>query len=224
MARVDVLLPQTLGEVPLSGVVCIVLLSLLPVALLSTTSYLKVSIVLGILRNALGVQGVPSAAVSALLALVISIQIMYPVGAEVVSRIPSEKAPKTLSELGDVINCMSEPLAAFLRSNTRTKERLYFLKRSVPRTTDAAALNESLISLIPAFVFSEIANACAIGVRIYLPFLVIDLVVTSLLVGVGMGMMSPATVALPLKLLLFVSVDGWLLLAQGLVNSYAAPH
>ena len=237
---------SALGDVPLSGVVGIVLLSLLPLALLSVTSFLKLSVVLSILRNALGAQGVPSAALSALLSLLLTIHIMRPVAVEMAARI-AHMAPEqqvettnrprrerirleTVRDLLIVLDAAAEPLADFLRRHSGLRQRRYFIdpQRSSPIATIGTAAStealagESFYSLIPAFVFSELAAACALGVRIFLPFMVIDLVVASVLVGMGMGMVSPVTVALPLKLLLFVSVDGWFLLAEGLVRSYGS--
>ena len=247
---------STVTALPITGVVVLVLLSLLPLALLSMTSFLKVSVVLNILRTALGAQGIPSVALTGLLAMILTAHIMRPVGEEMLRAVerhePRPAAPPrervnltTVADLVRVAVVASAPLERFLRAQSGLRERRYFLALG----TDAAKTGlaersdivndggvvthvgavksteplpgESFLSLVPAFVFSELRAACAIGVRIYLPFLVIDLVIASLLVGVGMSMVSPVPVALPLKLLLFVTVDGWLLLAEGLVQSYA---
>ena len=236
---------STFTALPLTGVLALVLLALLPLALLAVTSFLKVSVVLSILRSALGAQGIPSAAVTALLALILTVHIMRPVGEEMVRTLatrarqptPSLGARIDLKSLTDLMRtaaALATPLERFLRLQSGMRERHYFiafgsgvtlrapiLNHSIPARTADPLPGESFVSLVPAFVFSELSAACAIGVRIYLPFLVIDLVIASLLVGVGMSMVSPVTVALPLKLLLFVTVDGWLLLAEGLVQSYA---
>jgi len=230
---------------PIVLLVCLGLFSLMPILLMGTTSFIKISVVLSIFRNALGAGQLPSAAVSGLLSLALSLHIMTPVIQETLqqgkvlgSKHLSASAPldsilklppKQLQELAEGI---LKPLETFLLKHSNLREREFFAaahltddeKQNVPCGIDSQCKpqGESLLTLIPAFVLSELQAAFAIGFSIFLPFLVIDLVIANLLVGMGMVMVSPVTISLPFKVLLFVSCDGWFLLCTGLINSYGS--
>lgn len=191
--------------------------SLLPFLALSVTSFLKLSIVFAILRNALGAGQIPSQALGALLAFVLSAFIMAPTGQKMFAAITESKSPKVGSTVEDLLQLGSTtipPLEQFLKSNTREREREFF------RSLRGEQEEESLLTLIPAFVISEVHQAFAIGFIIFLPFLVVDLVVANVLIGLGMMMVSPVSISLPFKLVLFVLCDGWFLLTQSLIRSY----
>ncbi len=235
---------------PVLMVPLFIALSLVPFMFLAVTSFLKLSVVFGILRNALGAQQVPSASVSSLLALVLTIQIMSPVMSETTSlldkaiegrNISNKNQPWTVSSILEVAKEASLPLESFLIKHSRTRERIFFAQlgkdtaklpedKSVVSKdnlecgegshTNCRPRGETLFTLVSSFVLSELYQAFAIGFSIFLPFLVIDLVTANLLVGLGMMMVSPVTVSLPFKLILFVLCDGWFLLCRSLVLSY----
>jgi type III secretion protein R len=114
----------------------------------------------------------------------------------------------------------AEPLQDFLRTHSHPRERQFFARSRQSAEQADAQRKEDLFSLIPAFLISELQEAFTIGFLLFLPFLVIDLVVANILIGLGMSMMSPVTISLPIKLLLFVLCDGWFLLSKGLVLGY----
>lgn len=207
-------------------------LSLLPFAIMLLTSYIKIVIVLSLLRNALGVQQSPPNQVLTGIALLMTIYVMFPTalamynaGADFINK----QAPQQLfsSESADymvkVIDLSKEPMRDFLQRNTSGKNMTSFYQlayRSFPETFRADLKPTDFIVLVPAFITSQLKAAFEIGVLIYLPFFVIDLVTSNILLAMGMMMLSPLTIALPLKLLLIVMVDGWTLIIQGLVLSF----
>lgn len=208
-------------------------LSLLPLLLLATTSYLKLSVVLNILRSAIGGQQIPSAAVVSLLSLVLSLHIMTPVVHEIIDSLPapasSTAPPAALDRTVSLLRAANEPLMAFLRRHSDLRERRFFAdstgtvpstREEVSESDEALRSRESLFSLIPAFVLTELRGAFTLGFFLYLPFLVIDLLVSSILVALGMNMVSPITISFPLKLAVFVCSDAWFLLCRALVLHY----
>jgi len=234
---------------PINQVLSLIVLGALPIIFMTTTSYLKVSVVLSVLRSALGGGQIPSQSLSGILALLISLFTISPVIENMLTRYDSEnsKNPKSSlikkTELTIVskVTFVFEPLIEFMRLNTQLKERLYFYRLDRKRTlgdkfsdiecsnTDIDQLkqclkmNESISSLVISYVSSELRTACTLGVYIFVPFLVIDLVISTLLTGLGMMMVSPVTITLPLKLLVFIMSDGWRLLIENLVNNYKLP-
>jgi len=204
------------AENPLYSAAVISAVAVLPFVVLSTTSFLKLSIVFGILKNALGAQQVPSGAIIALLSLVLTVHIMRPVGDETYALLQEnglfEGEKKSIEEMLEIVEASGEPVRKFLIKHSEERERLFFSKGEEG--------SESLMTLVPAFVLTELAEAFMIGFTVFLPFLVVDLVIANLLVGLGMMMVSPITIALPFKLLLFVLCDGWFLLSRGLVLTY----
>jgi len=225
---------QTAGNYPNITVMMAVLagLSLLPFVVMLLTSYIKIAIVLSLLRNAIGVQQSPPNQVINGIALLMSIYVMYPTGIamyEAAEDYIKAKAPTELFSgstpeyLIEVASRAKEPLRQFLQRNTVPKHLTSFYHlamRSFPTKAHASIKTNDFIVLIPAFLTSQLKAAFEIGVLIYLPFFVIDLVTSNILLAMGMMMLSPLTIALPLKLLLLVMVDGWTLLLQGLVLSF----
>ncbi len=210
---------------PLYIVVALLALSLAPFVALMVTSYVKLSIVLSLVRNALGIQQIPPNMVINGLALILSLYIMAPVGLETYDIItgtvnPNDKFDNILKSIGDA----REPLREFLLKHSEKKERLFFAQsaKKMWQNESAQKLKDNdLVVLIPAFTVHELAKAFKIGFLIYLPFIIIDLIISNILLAMGMMMMSPMTVSLPFKLLLFVLTDGWTKLIHAMVLSYA---
>lgn len=218
--------PDTLLGRPVALVVALALVSLLPFVFMSLTAFVKISTVLQITKSAIGAQSVPSNTVIMALAAALSLLAMAPVGERIVERTrPLIEAPKleTSELISRGLTAVGEPLRDFLRANASDKERARFLE--VARASRSAEQRELLTEddftiLAPAFVVTELTEAFAVGFLIYLPFLVLDLVVANVLLALGMQMLNPTQVSLPFKLLLFVAIDGWGLLAQALIAGY----
>jgi flagellar biosynthetic protein FliP len=194
------------------------LLSVAPSLLLLCTSFTKIFVVLGITRNALGLTGMPPNQVLAGLALFLSLFIMGPVLSEVNDKGVQPYLKDTKSQSVAFTDGV-QPLRTFMAQHTRPDEIALLTKvadRPKPANIDAVPLT----TLIPAFVLSELRAAFIIGFVIFVPFLVIDMVVSASLMSLGMMMLPPVTVALPFKLLLFVMVNGWGLVITALVASY----
>jgi len=211
------------------------LLSLLPFLLLMLTSFVKLTVVLSILKSAIGGGQVPPSSIVTGLSAILTLFIMAPTGQRMYQALADETpagpngVPGLLARLDSLGGALAaadrvkEPVRAFLLANAGPRERGSFLAlaREMRPPADRAAMSDrDFLVLAPAFVVSELRRAFEIGFMLFLPFLVVDLVVANLLVGLGMTSLSPALVALPFKLLLFVLVDGWHLVARGLVQSY----
>ena len=199
-------------------IIALTLLSLLPAILLTCTSFTKILVVLGLTRNALGLQQTPPNQVLAGLALFLSLFIMGPVLSSIndAGVQPYLHGTKTSAQAWqDGI----KPLKGFMLEHT-DKDELTLLtsvaKRDLPKDKD----DVSMATLVPAFVLSELKQAFIIGFIVFIPFLVIDIVVSGALMALGMMMMPPVMVSLPFKLLLFVLVDGWGLVIRSVVASY----
>jgi type III secretion protein R len=193
---------------------------------MTVTAFVKIATVLQIVRGAIGAQGVPSSTVIMALSGALTLVAMAPVGDRILSRATplfSRETADTVTLVREGVEAVKEPMRDFLRANASDKERARFLvvaqgSRSADERDRVRA--DDLTVLVPAFVVSELTAAFAVGFLIYLPFLVIDLVVSNVLLALGMQMMSPTQVSLPFKLLLFVATDGWGLLARALVGGY----
>lgn len=200
------------------------LLGLVPLVFVTTTSFLKISIVLSLVRNALGVQQAPPNIVLYALALMMTVFIMAPVGQDIGDAIQSDpNATRNASSLVAAAKRGAEPMRKFLLANSKTEQRDFFIgqaKRLWPAKMASEVRQDDLLILVPAFVVTELTAAFEIGFLLFLPFIVIDLVVSNILMAMGMMMVSPATITLPLKLFLFVMVDGWSRLLHGLVLTY----
>jgi flagellar biosynthetic protein FliP len=217
---VTVTVPGTNGK-PSSSIVVILAitaLSVAPALLLMMTSFTKIFVVLGLTRNALGLGSTPPTQVLAGLALFLSIFVMGPVLAQVNSQGVQHflKGDKTQSQ---AFNDGVKPLREFMLKQTRGEE-LALMTKDAGQTKPATRDDVQLTTLIPAFVLSELRSAFVMGFLIFIPFLIIDLVVSSSLMSMGMMMLPPVSVSLPFKLLLFVLVDGWGLVVHALVQSY----
>ena len=214
-------------------------LTLLPFVAMIATSYLKIVVVMSLIRNALGIQSIPPNMVINALAMILTFFIMAPVMNEAWDIAKTELAPKQAvvesSSAGapsaemvletEAVVKAAEPFRKFLSAHTSDRERAFFVQtaeRLWGKGPDepAAVDPESFYILIPSFCVSELTKAFQIGFLVYLPFIAIDIIVSNILLAMGMMMVSPVTISLPFKLLLFVMVDGWTLLIQGLIRGY----
>lgn len=209
---------------PVTLIVVMALLAIVPLGVATMTSFLKIAVVLSLVRNALGVQQAPPNLVLYALALMLTCFIMAPIGHEVGRVI--ERDPRQLQTPAGMVALAkegAEPLRRFLLRNSDPRQRNFFMdqaRRIWPAEMSADVRQEDLIILVPAFVITELTAAFEIGFLLFLPFVVIDLVISNILMAMGMMMMSPVTISLPLKLFLFVMVDGWTRLLQGLILTY----
>ncbi|EJN08277.1 flagellar type III secretion system pore protein FliP [Herbaspirillum sp. YR522] len=205
-------------SLPIQTMLMLTALSFIPAAMLMMTCFTRIIIVLSLLRQALGTQSTPPSQVLLGLALFLTFFVMGPV----FDRIYTE-AYQPFSEnkiqMMEALEKGSAPLKEFMLKQTRQADLALYVKLS--RTPDLQGPEDvSLRILVPAFVTSELKTAFQIGFAIFIPFLIIDMVVASILMAMGMMMMSPAIVSLPFKLMLFVLVDGWQLLIGSLAQSF----
>ncbi|ALV08300.1 EscR/YscR/HrcR family type III secretion system export apparatus protein [Roseateles depolymerans] len=233
---------------PVSLVLLLAGIALLPLLMVCTTAFLKISMVLMIVRNALGVQQVPPGIAVNAVALAATLFVMAPIFNEMAGRLqltsPSQDrsgrpsssttpagsnatgdagAPPSRGGLGHIAYA-AEPLREFMLANTLPERRQRFVElaqRQWKRSALGTPHERDYVVLIPCFVVSEMEMALKAGFVLYVPFVVIDLLLSNLLLALGMQMVSPMVVSLPLKLLLFVVLDGWTRLFEGLVASYA---
>jgi type III secretion protein R len=209
---------------PASALVTVVLLALAPFVAVMVTSFTKIIVVLSLLRNALGLQQVPPNVVLNGLAIVLSVYVMFPVALKMGELAgPMEGIGGSTKSLLSAVDKAKEPLRDFLVKHSNPRERNFFLRTAQKTLTPAQAAQvteRDFIIVLPAFTVNELSTAFQIGFLIFLPFLVVDLVISNILMAMGMQMLTPTTVSLPFKLLLFVLVDGWVKLSHGLVLSY----
>jgi type III secretion protein R len=207
---------------PLSLILVLALVGLLPFVFMALTSFVKIATVLQIVRGAIGADGVPSSAVVLALSAALTLIAMAPVGSRIAERLEPLLATPSADPsalIADAIEAVREPLRGFLSINASAKEKQRFARLAKQRQGPAAEVRDTdLMVVVPAFLVTELLEAFTLGFAIYLPFLVIDLVVANVLVGLGMQMMNPNQISLPFKLLLFVAADGWGLLAEALVT------
>jgi len=213
------------GISPLYLIAGLALLGLMPFLLMLVTSYVKIVVVTSLVRNALGVQQVPPAMVMNGLAIILSVFIMAPVAMETGEllsglRISESPAP---SEMIGILEDISPPLRQFLEKNTEPgilKALMNTAQRIWPAHAHDSIRPDNMLILVPSFTITELTRAFQIGFLLYLPFVAIDLIISNILLAMGMMMVSPMTISLPFKLLLFVTLDGWLKISQGLLLSY----
>jgi type III secretion protein R len=228
---------------PALVITTVVGLALAPFVAVMVTSFTKIVVVTSLLRNALGLQQTPPNVVINGLAIILSIYVMYPVildtldlvnnaqGGTSSLQVPGSPAPAaaapaekmSIDRIGQIINVGKEPLRKFLIKHSHERERTFFLesaKRLLPPHQQATLGADDFIVIMPAFTVSELTEAFQIGFLLFLPFVVIDLIVSNILLALGMMMLSPTMVSLPFKLLLFVILNGWAKLIHGLVATY----
>jgi type III secretion apparatus protein, YscR/HrcR family len=213
------------GIDPLMLIFVLAALGLLPFMLMMVTSYVKIVVVISLVRNALGVQQVPPSMVINGLAIIFTVFIMGPVAMntyDAVMRHPTSGNPN-IHEVMGLVETASPPLRKFLEANTDPKVTQVLMstaKRIWPADRHQSITRDNPLIIIPAFTISELTKAFQIGFLLYLPFIAIDLIISNILLAMGMMMVSPMTISLPFKLLLFVTLDGWLKISQGLLLSY----
>jgi type III secretion protein R len=213
-----------LAERPAELLVLLGAMALVPVALVTLTSFLKMAVVLSIARSALGAPQVPPGSAISGLALLLTVVVMGPVADEAWAR-ARDVPPGGLDRTLEAAAAAAEPVRDFLSRFARPDDRQTFLelgRRARRAAAGTAVTDRDVAVLAPAFVVSELRRAFAMGFVVFLPFLVVDLLAANVLLALGLTQLSPTSVALPFKLLLFVAVDGWKLLARGLVLGYLA--
>ncbi|WP_370454120.1 flagellar type III secretion system pore protein FliP [Frondihabitans sp. PhB188] len=206
---------------PSSAVVTLLgltLLSVAPALLLMMTSFTKIFVVLAMTRNALSLQSIPPNQVIAGLALFLSLFIMGPV---LIHINDAALQPYLAGKIDftHAITLAEQPLRTFMTAHTR-EEDIALMTRAAKKANPANIESVPMLTLIPSFMISELRSAFIIGFVIFLPFLVIDLVVSAALMSMGMMMLPPVMISLPFKILLFVLVDGWGLIIKSLIESY----
>ena len=213
---------------PFSLIVLFVGMSLLPFLAMVATSYLKIVVVISLVRNALGVQSIPPNMVVNALALILSFYVMAPVvekGWDIFKEESAKNKDAKVVYETEIAMKAAEPVREWLVRQTDEKSRAFFVSTAeqlwAKDGEEKADVDpESFFILIPSFCVSELTKAFQIGFLVYLPFIAIDIIISNILLAMGMMMVSPVTISLPFKLLLFVMVNGWTLLIQGLVRGY----
>ncbi len=204
--------------------VLVMVMSILPFAAMIVTSYTKVVVVLGLLRNALGVQQVPPNTVLNGIAIIVSCYVMAPIGLVAMKKIQSQ--PHSVQSTQAVLegfNVVREPFRDFLKKHTREQEKAFFLRSAKavwPKEAAELISADDFIVLAPAFALSELTNAFKIGFLLYISFAIIDIIIANVLMSMGLNQVNPVNIAIPFKLLLFVVMDGWSALIHGLVMTY----
>ena len=202
------------------------LLSLLPLIVITTTSFLKISLVMLVLRNAIGVQQVPPTLAIYGMALAMTGFVMAPTAQEIAREVTKIEHSSTATRTTPVLvqaKTVFEPLRAFMLRFSRPEQRQLFLasaKKLWPKDVADEAQESDTLILIPSFVVSELQSAYEIGFLIYIPLVCIDLFISNMLMALGMQQVSPQTLTIPMKLLLFTLVDGWGKLLHALALSY----
>lgn len=211
---------------PGSTILILALFTLIPFAVLMLSSFVKIVVVLSFLRSAVGTPQIPPGIVVNGLALILTAFVMAPTAMrsiEAAKRVKGMErgvAAVSFSTLLEAGNKAKEPVRDFLKKHTTAKDKALFVKMAKRGQKDLKVDQNDWIALIPAFVIRQLALAFQIGFLLFVPFVVIDLLVANVLLSLGMHMVAPATLSLPFKILLFVLVDGWTLLTQGLIMSY----
>lgn len=219
-----------IGDNPINLVVILGLMALVPFFLMMVTSFVKIAVVLSILRTAIGVQQAPPNQVITGLAMILSLYVMAPVATEsweaaqpYVQQLETGEQSASFSSYREMLTVSAGPLKKFLMKHANEDERILLHELAIqlrPEEQQADVHPDDLLIAIPAFVLTELAEAFTIGFILFVPFLLVDLVVANVLLSLGMHMLSPTTVSLPFKLLLFVLVDGWYLVIRGLILGY----
>jgi flagellar biosynthetic protein FliP len=197
----------------------ITVLSLAPSIIIMTTSFVRIVVVLSLLRTAIGLQQAPPNVVIVSLSLFLTAFVMQPVWNEAyqagIGPVLREEMP-----LDEAFPRVAEPLKRFMAAHTREEDLSLFITMARMETRPETAEDVPFTVMAPAFMISELRRAFEIGFMLFIPFVIIDLVIASLLMAMGMMMMPPVTVSLPFKLIFFVLVDGWRLVAGSLIESF----
>jgi flagellar biosynthetic protein FliP len=202
---------------PLDVLAGLTLLSVVPFALVTCTSFVRIVVVLSLVRSAIGASALPPNAVLSALALVLTLAVMSPTLQQIRRDAFDPYSRGALSQ-SQALARAARPLQRFMLRQARVADVELFER--VARRAPEPAWRAPFLVLVPAFIVGELRSAFAIGFALYLPFVAIDLAVAAMLMGLGMMMLSPPVVSLPVKLLLFVMVDGWALVCGGVAGSF----
>jgi flagellar biosynthesis protein FliP len=209
--------PQQVSGI-LQMVFLLTVLSIVPGILILTTSFTRLAVVLSFLRHALGTQASPPNQIIVGLALFLTFFIMQPIWQQIYTEAITPYNQHEISS-EEFVKRGIKPLKDFMLKQTRTKDLVLFVSlANEEKPKNAEAL--SIFSIIPAFAISELKTAFQIGFVLYIPFIILDMVIASILLSMGMMMLPPAMISMPFKLMLFVLVDGWNLLILSLVKSF----
>ncbi|MGY6646321.1 MAG: type III secretion system export apparatus subunit SctR [Salinarimonas sp.] len=208
-----------------SLIVLSAIIAVIPFLVVAATSFAKISIVLFLVRNALGIQQTPPGVLINTVAIVLTLFIMAPILREMYGIITDPRQSfETMADFEAIFFEATVPLISFLQLHSRPEATAFFVETTTvlwaQYDVEMQVAENDIVVLLPAFLISELTRAFEIGFLLYLPFLVIDFVVSVIIVAMGMSMLSPTVISTPLKLLLFVFIDGWSRLLQGLVLSY----
>jgi len=197
---------------------------LIPLFVVTMTGFLKIAVVMFLIRNALGIQQTPPNLVLYGIAIILTVYVTSPLMGSIYARLNAHPLDfSSVDNLTAMANDVKQPIQAELKRFAQPQERQFFLsatQRIWPQEARGDIKDDDLVVLLPAFVSSELTRAFEIGFLLYLPFLVIDLAVSNILMAMGMIMVSPTLISVPLKLFLFVGVNGWSRLMHGLILSY----
>lgn len=209
---------------PLNMIVVLAMAALLPFLAVVATAYTKISVVLLLVRNALGVQQIPPNMALNALAIILSGYIMTPVAVQTYDILSTgQHSFSTAEGIRAAYEAGKGPLAGFLERHAGEREKLFFMEAAKslwPKELSDQLTEKSVAVVLPAFTVTQLREAFEIGFLLYLPFIAIDLIVSNILLAMGMMMVSPLTISLPFKLFLFVMIDGWSRLILGLVKTY----
>lgn len=213
-------------NVPLVGILIVLTVTgLIPLFVATMTGFLKISVVMFLIRNALGVQQTPPNLVLYAIALILTVYVTSPLLGSIYAKLTAHPIDfSSVESVTAMANDVKQPVRAQLMRFAQPQERQFFLsatERVWPEEARADLKDDDMVILLPAFVSSELTRAFEIGFLLYLPFLVIDLVVSNVLMAMGMIMVSPTLISVPLKIFLFVAVSGWSRLMHGLILSYS---
>ncbi|MDR5616337.1 MULTISPECIES: type III secretion system export apparatus subunit SctR [Arsenophonus] len=210
---------------PMQLIVVLFCLSIMPLFAVMGTSFLKISIVLSMLRNALGIQQIPPNMAIYGLALILTLFTMAPVGFAIHDNIKAQPIDwNSVDSLEQINSSVIAPYKDFLKKNTSEEQIKFFTQigyKIWPKQYQTSLSPDSLLVMVPAFTMSQLIAAFKIGFLIYLPFVAIDLIVSNVLLAMGMMMVSPMTIALPFKLLIFILMGGWDKLIGQLMVSFS---
>ncbi|WP_011579458.1 MULTISPECIES: type III secretion system export apparatus subunit SctR [Chelativorans] len=209
----------------LPTIIAVMALSFIPFIVVMGTAFTKISIVLMLLRNAIGVQQAPSGLVINSIALTLTVFVMVPVGNAIITQVQQQQLGFTGWEnVSQLYSVVSEAFTGYLKQFSSPRELQFFMdaaRKMWPETLHGQITTDNVFILLPAHVTSELTRAFQIAFLIFLPFVVVDMVVSNILLAMGAMMVPPMLVSLPIKILLFVAADGWALLLHNLVLSYA---
>ncbi len=210
---------------PVNLVFLLAAAAIIPFIAIVATSFVKLAVIFALIRNALGVQQVPPNIAINALAIILSAYIMTPVVWQTYKLLEPQNLDYATSEgITTAYTSGKGPITEFLSAHAGTRERAFFLESARtywPPELSQGIENDSMVVILPAFMVSQLREAFEIGFLLFLPFLVVDLIISNILLALGMMMVSPLTISLPFKLFLFVMADGWSRLVLGLIKTYS---